>query len=222
MAIPQGAKLYINDTLIYQIPSQDEEIVVYVTSGGCDYYSVQIAAGGGDYAGSWTYSGDDTFLGFSTNSADTTPMYKQGDSVNSGVGSLYLYSIAKATTAPPPSFSDVEVTPHDGYITMTINGVDFNLKTAASVSLISFSIEGTTYQAENGMTWAEWCESEYNTGGFMVNGGGIITTGFGGQTYKVAYRKPHLSIVVPVAPSSIIDSSVAYYMEYVTGGGSDN
>lgn len=37
------------------------------------------------------------------------------------------------SVATPPSFSDVEVTPHDGYITMTINGVDFNLKTAASV-----------------------------------------------------------------------------------------
>lgn len=31
-----------------------------------------------------------------------------------------------------------------------------------SVSLISFTVEGTSYQAEEGMTWSEWVESEYN------------------------------------------------------------
>lgn len=30
-------------------------------------------------------------------------------------------------------------------------------------SLISFTIDGVEYQAEEGMTWAEWCESSYNT-----------------------------------------------------------
>lgn len=34
----------------------------------------------------------------------------------------------------------------------------------APVQKISFAIAGTSYQAEEGMTWAEWCESEYNTG----------------------------------------------------------
>ena len=29
--------------------------------------------------------------------------------------------------------------------------------------LISFNIFEKTYQAEEGMTWAEWCDSEYNT-----------------------------------------------------------
>lgn len=33
-------------------------------------------------------------------------------------------------------------------------------------SRISFTINDTTYYAEEGMTWAEWVESEYNTGGF--------------------------------------------------------
>lgn len=34
------------------------------------------------------------------------------------------------------------------------------------MTLINFSIDGTTYQAEENMTWAGWCDSEYNTGGF--------------------------------------------------------
>lgn len=33
-------------------------------------------------------------------------------------------------------------------------------------TLITFTIEGTQYQAERDMTWGEWVESEYNTGGY--------------------------------------------------------
>lgn len=33
----------------------------------------------------------------------------------------------------------------------------------SSSSLIAFSIEGTSYQAEEGMTWGEWVESDYNS-----------------------------------------------------------
>lgn len=35
--------------------------------------------------------------------------------------------------------------------------------------LISFTVDGTTYQAENGMTWGAWVESEYNTDGFLID-----------------------------------------------------
>lgn len=40
-------------------------------------------------------------------------------------------------------------------------------------TLISFSIEGTTYQAEEGMTWAELVDSEYNIYGYSVENGHI-------------------------------------------------
>ena len=33
-------------------------------------------------------------------------------------------------------------------------------------NMIAFTIDGTEYQAEEGMTWGEWCDSEYNTDGF--------------------------------------------------------
>ena len=33
-----------------------------------------------------------------------------------------------------------------------------------SVPMITFTIDGTKYQAEEGMTWVEWCASEYNIG----------------------------------------------------------
>ena len=38
-------------------------------------------------------------------------------------------------------------------------------------TLISFTIDGTSYQAEDGMTWAQWVHSSYNTSGFTIDAG---------------------------------------------------
>ena len=38
-------------------------------------------------------------------------------------------------------------------------------------SPITFTINGKTYCAENGMYWYEWCPSVYNTDGFYIQGG---------------------------------------------------
>ena len=40
----------------------------------------------------------------------------------------------------------------------------------APVTLINFTIDGEPYQAESGMTWAEWVESDYNTDDFEDDG----------------------------------------------------
>lgn len=59
--------------------------------------------------------------------------------------------------------------------------------------LITFTIDGTEYQAESGMTWGEWVESDYNTGGysigyadgiygFVVNEGAGTVVNVGGET----------------------------------------
>lgn len=47
--------------------------------------------------------------------------------------------------------------------------VDPNAKT-----MISFSIYTREYQADNGMTWAEWCNSDYNTDGYSERSDGTI------------------------------------------------
>lgn len=44
--------------------------------------------------------------------------------------------------------------------------------------VISFTIEGTQYYADDGMTWGEWVDSKYNTDGYKRSGLGespIIT-----------------------------------------------
>ena len=46
---------------------------------------------------------------------------------------------------------------------------------------ISFSINGITYQAKSGMTWGQWVESDYNTGGFTISSDGEIELDVGGE-----------------------------------------
>ena len=46
-------------------------------------------------------------------------------------------------------------------------------ETPSQKKIISFTIGETTYQAEEGMTWGEWAESEYNTIGFEIDGADI-------------------------------------------------
>lgn len=39
----------------------------------------------------------------------------------------------------------------------------------SAISLISFTIGGTTYQAEKGMIWIRWCDSKYNTEEYYIS-----------------------------------------------------
>ncbi len=50
---------------------------------------------------------------------------------------------------------------------------NFDIALGEAVELISFTIDGTLYQAEDGMTWPEWCASSYNTDGYTDAGGHI-------------------------------------------------
>lgn len=58
--------------------------------------------------------------------------------------------------------------------------------------IITFTIDGVVYQAEEGMTWTEWCDSPYNTDGFLLQVGyirnfsvygGAVVCFNDGQTY---------------------------------------
>ena len=67
------------------------------------------------------------------------------------------------------------------------------------VATISFTIAGTKYQAEEGMTWAEWVASSYNTDGYTYNGIEIIHPSGHGSVADEAtssyYVKPTAEIV---------------------------
>lgn len=83
---------------------------------------------------SYEYNGDGTFSFSWINEAYRLIEITGGTDATNTTLIQWIQSNAEQIIDSPvlPSFSDVEVTPHEGYITMTINGVDFNLKTAAS------------------------------------------------------------------------------------------
>lgn len=48
------------------------------------------------------------------------------------------------------------------------NAYDGSVEVSGGVMLINFTIAGTSYQAEDGMTWEQWCNSDYNIDGYKV------------------------------------------------------
>ena len=64
---------------------------------------------------------------------------------------------------------------------------------AAEVTLISFTIGGKSYQAEEGMTWAEWVNSSYNTGGYYIGEYGVYSSSGGS---RVALEQDSIDLVM--------------------------
>lgn len=89
-----------------------------------------------------------------------------------------------------------------------------NANKQGGATLISFTIDGTSYQAEDGMTWAQWVDSSYNTGGFM-NVGTWIGNQFG---QSVAIQSGNFA--TDVSPSDTIQEGTAYVLQ--TGSSSGN
>lgn len=58
---------------------------------------------------------------------------------------------------------------HDGALLVSDGGYLITTE----VTLISFTIQGTSYQAESGMTWGEWVNSTYNTSNYTVDNDAI-------------------------------------------------
>jgi hypothetical protein len=54
-------------------------------------------------------------------------------------------------------------------------------------NLITFTIDGVIYQAEDGMTWGEWVDSEYNVDGYLVYNNNLIVKIIDGNTICVVY-----------------------------------
>ena len=80
-------------------------------------------------------------------------------------------------------------------------------------TLISFTIDGTTYQAEEGMTWGDWVvDSQYNTGNFAVQSTGWISNDNGIQ------HVTDYSSLLPVSSSTEIVANEIYSNRHLGGG----
>lgn len=76
----------------------------------------------------------------------------------------------------------------------------------------TFTIAGTSYQTEEGMTWEEWVNSAYNTGGFYISNNGS-TVLFSGGSYGVSKVNSAINAIIGyVSPREVIilDGSVYY------------
>ena len=62
---------------------------------------------------------------------------------------------------------DDEINTETKIITIGSREIYYGLKDP--VRIIKFKIGETEYEAEDGMTWAEWIETDYNTKGFYVD-----------------------------------------------------
>ena len=96
--------------------------------------------------------------------------------------------------------------------------------------MIEFTINGTTYEAEDGMTWGDWVESEYNTNSngyrlYDLNNGLIRL-----RLYAPGYSSYSYAPVV-VSTSAVLKNAVSStdtivngtsYRHASHGGGADN
>lgn len=63
----------------------------------------------------------------------------------------------------------VNVPSTGGYqMSLSDDGTELNFVWGGAKKEISFTVGDNSYQAEEGMTWAEWVESSYNTAGFYI------------------------------------------------------
>ena len=80
-------------------------------------------------------------------------------------------------------------------------------------TVINFTISGgTPYQAEEGMTWEQWVNSEYNTGGYYVSGSIIYAN-------SVTWIVNNSSDNVPEKSSNEIMANANYATSHSMGGG---
>lgn len=90
----------------------------------------------------------------------------------------------------------------DGPFSVSFEPITLDFSTVQSTSnLITFTISGTEYQAEEGMTWNEWLESSFNTGEWYAYSNMVISDGV---------RIGEYSYIDYVSPSDEIINATSY------------
>lgn len=93
-------------------------------------------------------------------------------------------------------------------------------KEIGQAALISFTISGTSYQAEEGMTWEQWVNTDYNTNNKYSRGGGMSM--YVEETANSNYYIYDITTNNCVLLEDIIEANATYATKYVDPvGGSD-
>jgi hypothetical protein len=82
-------------------------------------------------------------------------------------------------------------------------------------NLISFTIDGVSYQAEEGMTWEDWVNSEYNVDKFWCDGNYCVRPA-NSWMYAILNAK-----FIIIKPSDVICDGCVYRTGSIGGGGNN-
>ena len=187
-----GKQLFLGDDV------QELEAVLTEANETISQLTTDLAAANASWAGTLTFSGSyanstyytqagcslgvDKTLGYAyvTIQGGTSTSYENvyftAASLPSGV-SLLAYQQYSGASGTTKTYYTCVLTGITGKINVSVNLNSTNssydyVQAALTVTYIgdfTFVINNTSYYADNGMTWSEWCQSRYNAAGCHVN-----------------------------------------------------
>lgn len=196
--------------------SEIEELLDLVANG-------EAGGGGGSARGAYAlinHGTDDTTLTLTPNTFhfwdEVANLTLTLGSETSGVANEYLFQFTsgfKPTTLILPDNvkfnSDLAIEENKIYQISILNGLGTVMSWEGNlINLITFTVDGVEYQAEKGMTWEAWVNSDYNTDGFYISGN---------FTYK-----DNKYIYMNGEPYAIILNNQNYTLYEEAGGGGSN
>lgn len=140
-------------------------------------------------------------------------------SETAGVANEYLFQFTSGATATTLTLPDdikwteeLVIEANRIYQISILKGLASVLswENTPGVTLITFYYNSTPYQAEEGMTWSEFIDSRYNTGGFYTEYGSVFT-----DYYNMVYHNYNA-----IAPTTQIVANAFY--DNNSGGGGGN
>ena len=116
------------------------------------------------------------------------------------------FSLPFASQVPENSITLNTMTTAEGYCIQIVTGVNrTNVKAYVNIyytkndkRVIRFTVDNTSYIAEEGMTWREFVDSKYNTLPFVfkdIGWGYLVATNNGNDMYKVVYASNQYNYV---------------------------
>ena len=135
----------------------------------------------------YTYAGSKLFAGLATSANATAPKYKPEDTIEiTAATTLYIVEniiLPEHHSSLNELFTNIAAVIREKTgDTASIVADDFpdvireRLQVIPQVTLISFTIAGTSYQAEEGMTWEQWVNSDYNTIGATIQNNLVVNS----------------------------------------------
>lgn len=127
-----------------------------------------------------------------------------------GIANEYLFQFTSGATATTLTLPNVKwandsaptIAENKIYQISVLKGLASVLEFSnATQEMITFNISEISYQAEKGITWGEWCNSEYNIDGYYVSNG-------------VVHKDETLIVVSSISYASALSSDIIEEISY--------